>query len=1053
MKQNFNIPVRRTLTVLCGAALAAFAVACQKDNNTVELTAVMADRPDSGAKVYIDGLRACWQQGDAVKIYSGGAAADYSLAVTSADGVSATIRGVAQGDSYTAGYPASAATVTGPGTLAIDFPAVQAYERVAIYSDADGAAQRIASPMAAYSTGDILKFYNVGALLKVVVANTYAEAVTLHSVEVESDNAPLAGTAAVSVSAAGTDIVAVSGTSRTVTLSLSDADVTLASSGGSVTLYLPVLPIAESAKSNLTVLVKATGAGGRYTFVSGSADGGVWIARNQMGSVPARLDEAGKTAVNAHFWGQGTEKSPFLIENEADLYTLRNLVTHTHLDSYDDAVYNANTVYYRQTADLDISRQRAWGQAPTHAVGSTARPFRAHYNGDGHSVKLGVTSSKPHHPIGIFGVVGEGASISCLTSTGSVSTTNHVSTGGVVGLVAGNATIDRCDNKAAIRNSGAEMSDKGVGGVCGQVQADGGTVTLSNCSNHGTVSTAGMRAGGIVGHHSAGTLTVDGCANHAAVGQTSYHHTHQGKGCGGIVGHIHSADGTATVQNCTNNGTVSGFQNIGGLIGRTENATVIAGCANTAAVAARTFGRGRHNIGGMVGSATGTLTLQGAVRQQGDVTGMCYVGGVVGHIASTLTVDEDATVEVDATVKYSGSTTCTTHYTSVQSLASVTGGLAGYCNYLAVNGAVAVRGAVTHSGTAYRCVGGIVGVVGDARKSDCHFTVGNRAVITNEAAVDGTHYTGGFVGWAQKMTISDGSGHHVNTGRVTGSVYVGGIAGHIHHTSGLNRCTNRGNIRGDHHVGGLVGRAEAASTFTYCRNSGAVMAGGGSSMSTDAINQSGVAGILASAGGALSFVRCLNSGDVTAVSGGGSSLYVGGISGYTNAAVTMSDCGNTGHLRGSGVAAAGLAAMCHANTSTITNSYNQGNLTYNSSTSTGGGITSAVNSRPTLKNCYFSGTVSIVGKLTNYGNMSGSYNHSNYTAHCTDCYSIDQTAKGTNYAAANHTITRNTDNEYVTSSRTRLRDALNNWQNSNTAYSTWSSSCHTELPRLSWEDE
>ncbi|KWW24214.1 MAG: hypothetical protein AUK64_2700, partial [bacterium P201] len=233
MNQKLHNHSMRTLTVLCAAALAALAVACQKDDNTVDLTAVVADRPDSGAKVYIDGLYGCWQQGDAVKIHNGSSADNYSLAVASADGVTATISGVAQGDSYTAGYPAANTTVSGPGALAIELPAVQTYESAAISGDAGDAAQRIVSPMAAYSTGDILKFYNVGALLKVVVSNTLSEALTLYAVEVESDNAPLSGIAAVTATAKGASISTVSGTGKSVTLSLSGAGVTLDASTGS----------------------------------------------------------------------------------------------------------------------------------------------------------------------------------------------------------------------------------------------------------------------------------------------------------------------------------------------------------------------------------------------------------------------------------------------------------------------------------------------------------------------------------------------------------------------------------------------------------------------------------------------------------------------------------------------------------------------------------------------------------------------------------------------------------------------------------------------------
>ncbi|KWW27461.1 MAG: cell wall-binding protein, partial [bacterium P3] len=696
-------------------------------------------------------------------------------------------------------------------------------------------------------------------------------------------------------------------------------------------------------------------------------------------------------------------------------------------------------------ADLDISSQTNWGSSSNYAVGNSTNSFKANYDGDGHSVKLGVTTSTTDCPIGIFGVIGEGSAISNLTSTGSISATTKSAAGGVVGSVTGAATINSCNNNATIKNTLSGMYYIGTGGICGHIDAPSCNVSIVNCSNNGTVTVNQLRAGGILGCHDDGILTISGCVNNSAISQTS---SQSNMASGGIVGHMYSSSGSATVSGCTNNGTVTGYINVGGIIGRTEKVTVVSGCSNTNAISSYTSGSSYHyNIGGVVGSANNTLTLQGTISQTGNVTGWYYVGGVVGYMNSTLTVDENAEIEVNATVKYCGSVTCTTYSTTTCATACATGGFAGYCNYLQINGNVTVSGAVTHNGTAYRCVGGLVGVIGGQSKTDCYLNAGSKAKITNNASVEGAYYVGGFVGWAQKMTLTNGSNWHKNIGDVTGTLYTGGVVGHVQNASStFNRCVNEGAVQGSYHVGGLVGKANLATSFAYCLNYGAITA-------TSYASQSGVAGIVGSAGsGALTFSKCKNEGNINGINGS-TTLYVAGISGYTNVNVTMSDCGNTGTITGRGYGVSGLVAMCRT-TSTIINSYNQGNIVYSNTTNTGGGITSAYNTKPTITNCYFSGVPSNTGSLSNYANMSGSYNNSSsYKATCSNCYSIDQTTKGSNNAAANYTISLNNDAEYITSnSGAYLVTALNNWQSSNTSYNSWVASDYTELPHLSWED-
>lgn len=105
-----------------------------------------------------------------------------------------------------------------------------------------------------------------------------------------------------------------------------------------------------------------------------------------------------------------------------------------------------------------------------------------------------------------------------------------------------------------------------------------------------------------------------------------------GQDVGGIVGLTY---GRTVIENCVNNCTVSGKNNVGGIAGRTQNGadgTVIKNCTNNGDVTAST-----KNVGGIIGGVNNTdgpLTVQRCINT-GNVTGATNVGGVVGLFNAT----------------------------------------------------------------------------------------------------------------------------------------------------------------------------------------------------------------------------------------------------------------------------------------------------------------------------------------------------------------------------------------------------------------------------------
>ena len=209
-----------------------------------------------------------------------------------------------------------------------------------------------------------------------------------------------------------------------------------------------------------------------------------------------------------------------------------------------------------------------------------------------------------------------------------------------------------------------------------------------------------------------------------------------------------------------------------------------------------------------------------------------------------------------------------------------------------------------------------------------------------DSNIQGYQYIGGIVGRAySSSTITN----CYNTGSVTGSIYVGGIAGYAF-SSTITNCYNTGSVTGSSYVGGIAGRV-SSSTITNCYNTGSVS------------GEDDVGGIAGYASSSTSITNCYNTGSVTGPS------YVGGIAG--RAYSTITNCYNTGSVTGSSYVG-GIAGR--VSSSTITNCYNTGSVSGEDDV---GGIAGYASSS-TITNCYWGGncTLSVAvgsGSATNCG--------------------------------------------------------------------------------------
>ncbi len=181
------------------------------------------------------------------------------------------------------------------------------------------------------------------------------------------------------------------------------------------------------------------------------------------------------------------------------------------------------------------------------------------------------------------------------------------------------------------------------------------------------------------------------------------------------------------------------------------------------------------------------------------------------------------------------------------------------------------------------------GVVGEATNT----TISN-VKITGTSSVTGTgQNVGGFIGTMKGGSVTDS----YNLAAVTGTNYVGGIAGYTQNSAKITNVYNGGNITGSNSgkaqgIGGIVGQLYDNSTVTDALNSGTI--------TTDNKNAGGIAGSIGSKStsdtSTASYV--LNLGKV--VSTGGNQM--GSVAGYNYGtidhaySIQTGDTGDTGSM-------------------------------------------------------------------------------------------------------------------------------------------------------------
>lgn len=294
--------------------------------------------------------------------------------------------------------------------------------------------------------------------------------------------------------------------------------------------------------------------------------------------------------------GQGTESSPYLIENAQQLAFIAEMVNGgvTHYDN----------TYFKLTTNVYIDSTTSW-----QPIGlNETYYFGGNFDGDNHTVTLYqmLTSTRFE---GIFGCI-QNTKIENLNVTGVIGRTYY---GVIIGRSLNSNVIRNCNNYTHMISptSWPETSYGGIVGIC-TINGHDESLTIENCHNFGEIASSSSSTiiGGIIGKIffygidgndvKNNNAFIHNCVNHGILSSNT--------SCGGIVGSIDFES--------------VGYKRSGGttVVSKTRyNNVRMKDCANMQHVS----GVCRNN------STQGTGGIIGALNLKGNTNGESTSGGIV----------------------------------------------------------------------------------------------------------------------------------------------------------------------------------------------------------------------------------------------------------------------------------------------------------------------------------------------------------------------------------------------------------------------------------------
>ncbi len=406
---------------------------------------------------------------------------------------------------------------------------------------------------------------------------------------------------------------------------------------------------------------------------------------------------------------------------------------------------------------------------------------------------------------GLGGVVGVNqGTVSLVDSLGVTNGTNSTNVGGVIGINSG--TLSSAYNESIVNGY------SNVGGIIGT----NGTYTV----NDDTITWT--RRG-----------TVSNIVNATSV--TGKDKNNASEYVGGLVG-INGG----SVENGRNNGTITGINFVGGMVGSNAQGATLTNITNDSSAAIE----GEKYVGGIAGSNAGKISAtDDTLINRGSITGNKFVGGVAGVNEDGGTIENTiSNIELNVKTPYtndgnlnndpaffggvvgqnSGTIIGATNQSSVDVAAdgaTYVGGIIGQNTASGrLEGEILNQGSVAGKSN----VGGIIGL--NENKKVLQGAASNRLTVTNEGDV--TAEDGGAAGIFYANTGNISYADITNTGTVTGGRETDSVTGGLFGTNSgeitNSTLTNTGVVTGGGTVGGLIGNNSGSATDSTFTNSGTV---------------------------------------------------------------------------------------------------------------------------------------------------------------------------------------------------------------------------------------
>ena len=520
------------------------------------------------------------------------------------------------------------------------------------------------------------------------------------------------------------------------------------------------------------------------------------------------------------------------ISNAEELNSLQRVAENLN-DGRDALSYN-----YILKNDIDASGLvDADGNSTYNTIGRGNTAFTGTFDGDGHTI-VGLQAKG-----GIFGKLGSGAVVKNINIASSVFTGNDTydsvgavaaeNNGGSISGISGYGNTIKGSggyigglvgkNYGGISNSndqstviaGADTVAGGIAGVNGTNADKGGTI--DNVQSNSAVTTGVLaenqyasNLGGIVGKNEMllNKYNINNVSAHGVTGKTG-----NTKTSGGIVG-----TNEGRISNAYNESIIHGSENIGGVAGKNVTQASNSNMAelNDVANAVEIIGdAGSQNVGGLLGKQDHATINQG--RNTGAITGCTNVGGMVGYNTADSYL-KNLENSPQATI---------TGITYVGGIAGVNEGEISADNQLNLVNSGKIYGWENVGGIAGKNSGKIDNVNSNINlyviDEETRNALKGNAVITPNA-----QFFGGVTG--ENVGIITNATNRARVDAAQAS-YVGGIVGRntseggkVGQLLGMGN-SNEGFVIGKNYVGGVIGKNEVDITGTAEQSVGIVNSG------------------------------------------------------------------------------------------------------------------------------------------------------------------------------------------------------------------------------------